>query len=273
MAALENLKQMLLRTPLERPMQRLRRLAEFPRRRRHPELAEVYAEQDRIEAVLERLLKPDSNCLDVGCHLGSFLSLILRRSPRGRHMAFEALPDKAARLKKKFPEVEIVQAAVAEAPGEIDFFRNLSRSGFSGPEMTAGARDVVEKIKVRSERLDDVVPLDRKVEFLKIDVEGAELSVLKGARSLVDRSRPVVLFECTKPNLERAQTSPQAVFDFINDSLRMRIFLVKDWLAGGAPLAFEPFRKAMWYPFQAYNFLAVPEERRVEQTGAVGASR
>jgi len=108
----DNLKQMVIRTPLERPLKRMRDMAGFWRRRRHPELAEVFAEGGRIEELVARQLRPDTNCLDVGCHIGSFLSLLLRHAPQGKHMAFEALPEKAERLRRKFPDVEIVQGAV-----------------------------------------------------------------------------------------------------------------------------------------------------------------
>src|SRR5688500_10470791 len=110
---------MVIHTPLERPLQRLRYLANFRKRRRHPELAELYAESDRIETFLARLLNRDSSSLDVGRHLGSFLSLRLRLAPDGEHMAFEALPEKAERLKKKFPQTQIIQGAVGDKPGEI----------------------------------------------------------------------------------------------------------------------------------------------------------
>jgi FkbM family methyltransferase len=260
-AILEELKQTLIRTPLERPMQQLRHLGEYRRLWRHPELSAVYAEQGRVEAALARVLAPESNCLDVGCHLGSFLSLMLRRSPRGRHMAFEALPEKARRLRKRFPEVEVVEAAVGEAAGEVDFFRNRSRSGFSGTRMGDGSGDVLERIRVRAARLDDLVPPSLRVDFVKVDVEGVELAVLKGAKQLILRNRPVVLFECTRANLSRAKTSAREVFDFINDALCMRVYRPGDWGAGSA-LTFDGFYRAMTYPFEAFNFFAAPAERR-----------
>ena len=192
---LDSLKQMMIRTPFERPLHRLRHLARFRERRRHPELAELFIEGDRIEQMLTRLLKKDSNCLDVGCHLGSFLSMLLRLAPRGKHMAFEALPLKAARLKKKFPDVAIIQTAVGETRGEITFFNDLTHAGYSGMNRPSMKDDVVEEIKVQCDTLDNLVPADLHVDFMKVDVEGAELLVFKGAEKLIARCRPVLLFE------------------------------------------------------------------------------
>ncbi len=255
---MEALKQMFIRTPLERPLQQLRHLAGFRKRRKHPELTEIYIENDRIDAMLNRVVKTDTNCLDIGCHLGSFLSQLLRLAPRGKHAAFEALPDKAARLKKKFSDVEIHHCAVSDKPGEITFHRNITRSGFSGINVHANDTDKIEEVKVRCMPVDDMVPADRPIGFIKVDVEGAELAVFKGAAQTIQRSKPFILFECTIDGLKSAGTTPQEIFDFIEQSLGYKVYLLKDWLAGGQPLAFERFEKSMRYPFQAYNFLAAP---------------
>lgn len=52
--------------------------------------------------ILKKLLKIDSNCIDVGCHKGSILDEILRFAPEGQHYAFEPLPDLCAYLKRKY---------------------------------------------------------------------------------------------------------------------------------------------------------------------------
>ncbi|QOV91130.1 FkbM family methyltransferase [Humisphaera borealis] len=255
---MEALKQMFIRTPLERPLQQLRHLAGFRKRRKHPELAEIYIENDRIDAMLDRVVKADTNCLDIGCHLGSFLSQLLRLAPKGKHAAFEALPDKAARLKKKFSDVEIHHCAVSDKPGEITFYRNITRSGFSGMNVHANETDKIEEVKVRCMPVDEMVPADRPIGFIKVDVEGAELSVFKGAAQTIARGKPYILFECTIDGLKSAGSTPREIFDYIEQSLGYRVYLLKDWLADGQPLAFERFEKSMRYPFQAYNFLAAP---------------
>lgn len=108
----EYLKHLLIRTPFEKPAQRVQSLLSFKQYNQHPELQEIYKEPQRIEQALQNIITPASNCIDIGCHLGSTLSTILYLSPQGKHIAFEPIPYKALWLKQKFPEVEIQQVAL-----------------------------------------------------------------------------------------------------------------------------------------------------------------
>lgn len=253
---LEKLKRNLIRTPLERPAMWLRNLAGARKRRKHPELSEIYAEGERMDAILARILKPDSNCLDVGAHIGSFLVQLIRLAPRGKHMAFEALPEKAEWLKKKFPEADVVHAAISDKPGEVTFFRNVSRSGFSGMNQQANSTDKVEEVKVRCDRLDNLVPSGRRIDFIKCDVEGFELFVFKGAEGIIRRDHPPILFEWTMGGVSSSGSKPEELFSLFNETLGYRVFLLKSWLDRSEPLTLEQFLKAMKYPFQAFNFIA-----------------
>lgn len=255
---LESIKQIMINTPFERPMLTLRHLAGYRSRRRHPELREIHLEHQRTEQVLSSFLKPTSNCLDVGCHIGAFLSLLLRISPHGRHMAFEALPEKASRLRMKFADVEIAGCAVGEKSGHTKFFRNVTQSGFSGMNVHGSSLDEHEQLDVCCRTLDELVPTNRQIDFIKIDVEGGELSVLKGARCLIARSRPVVLFECTASGLDSSGTEPEQIFQYVTSEMKYEIFLLKDWLNKAEPLSMSSFKESMKYPFKAFNFLAAP---------------
>ncbi|HYC76703.1 MAG TPA: hypothetical protein VEI02_03645, partial [Planctomycetota bacterium] len=61
----------------------------------------------RTFALIDRVLPVDGAAVDVGCHEGAVLRRILRRAPRGKHVAFEPLPAYAARLRSEFPGVEV----------------------------------------------------------------------------------------------------------------------------------------------------------------------
>src|SRR4051794_21084275 len=114
----DSFKASVIRTPFERPLNWVRRIRGRLEIRKHPEFRELFFESERIELALERLIGKTSNCIDVGCHLGSMLSTIMRLAPRGRHLAFEPVATKAALLRRKFPEVEIHEAALGETPGQ-----------------------------------------------------------------------------------------------------------------------------------------------------------
>lgn len=254
------LKHLFIRTPLERPLSRLRGLLGYRWRRAHPELVEIFAEPARIEQVVRRILGESSNCIDIGCHLGSMLNLIVTLAPKGRHMAFEAMPQKAKWLKRKFPEVDVRAMALSDRAGDVTFYQNVKKTGFSGLRPHADPGDRLAELVVPCERLDAVVPEQQRVDFIKLDVEGAELLVLRGGEKLLRQQRPSILFECTTSGLTQFDVTPRDMYRYLTEGLPYRVYLLKSWLNGDAPLEFGAFEKAMVYPFQAFNFVATPRE-------------
>ena len=51
---------------------------------------------------MKKVIKPQSNCIDVGCHKGEMLELMFKYSPKGKHFAFEPIPYLFERLKVNF---------------------------------------------------------------------------------------------------------------------------------------------------------------------------
>lgn len=250
----------LINTPLESVARQFRDLTKLQQRMKHPELGEIYVESSRIETAMARIINDSMNCIDIGVHLGSVLSIIKRLSPHGNHIAIEPIPYKCRWLKQKFPDVKVFQVALSDSVGEADFFLQPHKSGFSGLHLHGSMKTVkkVEILKVNCTRLDDIVPSDLPIGFIKIDVEGGELAALRGSKSLLNRHQPTILFECTQSGLKANAVSSDDVYNFFA-SHSYSIFLIKDWLLDGDALSYEQFVKSMQYPFQAYNFLAVPK--------------
>ena len=97
----------------------------------------------------------------------------------------------------------------------------LTAPGFSGlkrREMAAG--EEVREITVETARLDDVLPDGFAPSLLKIDVEGAELLVLRGAAEAVARHRPMVIFEHGVGGFERYGDTPGDLHDLLVKRLR-----------------------------------------------------
>lgn len=251
---LEYLKHRLIRTPLERPARAVSSVKTAWKCFRHPELRDVFTEHQAIDRILPRLIAPDSNCLDCGCHLGSMLSQMVRLSPKGTHMAFEPSGYKAAWLRRKFPEVTIVEAGVGREKGVARFYHYAEASGFDAlrPDEKRQPTSVVE---VPIVCLDEVVPADRDIHFIKVDVEGAEFDLFRGAEKLLRRCRPSIVFECTERHLKNFQIRPADVFAFLTD-LGYRLNTPHGFAADQPPIALEQFERAMEYPYQAFNFVA-----------------
>ncbi len=247
----------LIGTPFQGPAEKLRWVMGFPDRARHPELREIHLECGRIAALMKGVISSGMNCMDVGCHLGSVLDKIVRLSPHGRHIAVEPLAYKAAWLRRKFPTVDVHQIALGDENGSVDFFFNPRMSGFSSLRGHKPA-GTVERTTVACKRLDDIVSSDWPIGFLKIDVEGGELLVLRGARRMIAENRPIILFECTRGGLLKFGFSPNQVFSFFADELGYRVFVIRDWLSGSAPLRLSDFETSMTFPFRAFNYVAAP---------------
>jgi FkbM family methyltransferase len=257
MSLYERVASHLIGTPLQRPAEWLRRVKGASYRRAHPELAEVFREDERIDRVMREAIGADSNCIDIGCHLGAYLQKIVSLAPRGRHRAFEPVPNKAAWLGKKFPTVDVAEIALDEEGGTKEFFVDPAHTALSGLR-TGASVTVRDSLRVHCRRLDDAVGDDAHIGFIKIDVNGGELPALRGGCGVLERDRPFVLLGCTRGGLDLFGISPDDVFDFLVERVGYRIFLLKDHLDGGAPLDALAFRASMVYPFQAFNYAVVP---------------
>lgn len=142
-------------------------------------------------------LPPDAVCVDVGAHTGEWLNYFTALSPTGRHMAFEPLPHLVPGLRAKFPQCVIHQAAVAETAGSAIFHHVINDPGWSGllEQERYFVTPQFESIRVELVRLDDALAGARRIDFIKIDVEGAELGVVAGGLHTLERFRPLVYFE------------------------------------------------------------------------------
>ena len=199
-------------------------------------------------------LDSDGNGIDVGAHEGAVLREMVRLAPGGRHLGFEPIPEFRARLEAEFastPNVQIHGTALSDAAGETTFHHVLTAPGFSGlkrREMAAG--EEVREITVETARLDDVLPDGFAPSLLKIDVEGAELLVLRGAAEAVARHRPMVIFEHGVGGFERYGDAPGDLHDLLVKDCGLRIFD----LAGDGPYSRDQFEDVFTKPI--WNFVA-----------------
>lgn len=209
--------------------------------------------------IMKRVLRRDSNCIDVGSSVGAILGEMICIAPEGQHVAFEPLPHRAQELTTRFPQAQVMQLALSDEQGTSEFQHVIDNTGYSGLRQRKYPLDNmrVEKIQVRVDRLDAVLPKDRTYAFLKIDVEGAELQVLRGAENTLREHKPVVAFEHGLGASDFYGTTPQMTFDFFSQR-GYKVFLLPTWLAGGSELSREDF--VSQYGGKHCNFLAIPRQ-------------
>lgn len=169
-----------------------------------------------VLGAVDRFVSPGNHCIDVGANVGPVtLALARKVGPSGRVLAIEPGPPYVARLRRNLQanprlvdRVVILAAGLSETEGSL-----LWRPDPMHP-FNAGLSQV-HSTAVPGERLVPVTTVDavvaqqawKRVDFIKIDVEGMELEVLRGGRDTLASLRPVVLFE----TLEIFRPSHQAV--------------------------------------------------------------
>jgi FkbM family methyltransferase len=203
-------------------------------------LSELYDRQ--TAAIMERALAADAVCVDVGCNVGAILDEMLRVAPRGRHHAFEPLPDLFRDLQRRFghlPNVELYNLALSDRSGRSTFQHVVTNHAYSGLRRRRYDRpnEQVVEITVQVEPLDRLLPAAQAVDFIKIDVEGAELEVLRGAAATITRCRPLIVFEHGIGGSDFYGTTPESVYDLLVGACGLHISLLGDWLAGRGPLS------------------------------------
>jgi FkbM family methyltransferase len=142
--------------------------------------------------------------VDVGANEGDFIAAVLRISSPHRVFAFEPQPSCQASLHRILAghaNAHVVQAAVGSEKGEVEFNCTLDSKLSSvlqpeadvAPHYGNGKFGIVQTLKVPSLRLDDAIAGEFPVDLLKIDVQGFELEVFKGAEQVLRRTRAVLL--------------------------------------------------------------------------------
>jgi FkbM family methyltransferase len=213
---------------------------------------------------LQRRLGNVETFIDAGANRGDWTAALLSTSPRASGVLFEPSAELAAMLRERFAQnskIEVVEAALGESTGIATLYDE-------GP--TGETSSLVPGVSFSIARPRDVglTTVDAEVEargighvdVLKIDVEGFDLSVLRGARRLLgDHRVAVVQFEYNRAWLLAGATLTAAVRLFYD--LGYDVFVLR-----GSNL--EPFDVSDIGDFFSYaNFVATPNPNALNQSG------
>jgi FkbM family methyltransferase len=153
---------------------------------------------------VERYLEPGMTALDIGAHHGFYTLLASKKVGRdGRVVAFEPSPRERERLARHLTlnacsNVLVEEAALGETEGLAGFFLVANKETGCNSLRQPQTKHPTRTVQVQVKRLDDCLRAAQiaRVDFIKLDVEGAELSVLRGAGKVLENwPRPVLLCE------------------------------------------------------------------------------
>src|ERR1700744_432237 len=169
--------------------------------------------------LIKKVLTKNSNWIDIGAHKGHILRELLHAAPNGHSFAFEPIPYMFQQLQRKYgKKVKVYDIALSDHKGEKTFTLFVDRPAFSGfNKRTAEGDYVTADLLVKVDRLDNIIDPAIAVDIIKIDVEGAEMQVLKGAEKILRNYKPVVLFEFGIGGTDVYATTPEMMYDYLTD--------------------------------------------------------
>lgn len=182
----------------------------------------IHSKNIENELLLIRyFLEKDSVFIDVGANLGQYLFVAesIIDQNKGHICGFEPHPYLASRLEKIFPKTEIIQKALSDAIGKAQFkvpffkHREIHTRGTLKTNHIETDETNFKLLNVEIDTLDTFVKSKdlRKIDVIKIDVEGAEFDVLKGASDSIKQFKPVLIVEIEQRHHD------QDVLKFISD--------------------------------------------------------
>jgi FkbM family methyltransferase len=163
-------------------------------------------ERPEVEFIL-KMLEPGMTFFDIGANIGVFSVAAGKtlQETQSSIYAFEPCPATFAILEKNLQEnglagVRAYSLAVSERSGEASLYVNAAmKDGLNSLEDPShGDAEVVGTVAVRVTTLDEFIAKHEipSVDVMKVDVEGAELLVFRGARGLLSREdAPLILYE------------------------------------------------------------------------------
>ncbi|KKS84813.1 MAG: hypothetical protein UV60_C0014G0010 [Parcubacteria group bacterium GW2011_GWA2_43_11] len=170
----------------------------------------VYEEEMCVHIVNTLQKKEKSVLMDIGANVGLVTSYVLEKVPNSYIYAFEPGPVQANLLQKTIEanhldkNVELHKIALAEKAGTQTFYTHLTRDQAKDGLLDTGRGEKTVQIEVQTSTIDEWWKNAGKphIDVVKIDTEGAELFVLRGASEFLKEVKPIIYLEIEPSNLK-----------------------------------------------------------------------
>jgi FkbM family methyltransferase len=165
--------------------------------------------------IVDTLVNPSLLSIDVGANEGYYAGRLAQLCESV--ICFEPIPWMAQSLREKMPRnVDVRQQAVSDRVGRaqlrIPYAGDVEMHGTSTIEAENPLEAATHEKIVDCECVTLDSAVDRKVGFIKIDVEGHELAVLRGAEGIIRRDRPILLVES---ETRHSAGAPQSIISYL----------------------------------------------------------
>ena len=199
----------------------------------NPRLSHIVYDDDIEEAASKQafldLIDDGDIVIDVGANTGYYTLNIASKLKEGKIISIEADPNTFKILEKncninKISNSEIHNVACSNHEGNIDFFKTDKHSGINSI-LDQPEKNNFNKIKIKSNTLDNIINSRfKKIDWIKIDVEGAELFVLEGAQETLNYTKHIII-EIHEHILEKNnQTSQQIINILKKNKFKIKLF-------------------------------------------------
>ena len=181
-----------------------------------------------ILRVLERIIVPGMTVIDAGANIGEVSLFVAKRvGPGGRVYSFEPVAELTDRLRRHvsmngFDNIEVVQSGLSDRAGQAEIY------GPAEPFRDGTQHAGLSTLYANSQRgrslgtiplttLDEFVEMRHlpRLDLVKVDVEGAELPVLRGARAVLAEHRPWLVVEVQQETSEAAGYDQREILAFL----------------------------------------------------------
>ncbi len=187
--------------------------------------------EPEVQAAFEMVLRPGMTVVDAGCNIGYFTLLAAHKvGESGRVLAFDPSPINCRLLRKSaqengFPHVHVREQPLGDREARYAFFEQNGNGMLLDLEThpNAAGWDALLTTAILDELLREAGP----VHVIKLDVEGAEYRVFRGARRIIETHRPVLITEFAPGALEQvSRVAPETYLEECR-ALDYRIFILE----------------------------------------------
>lgn len=175
--------------------------------------------EEATSSIARALLKSGDTAVDVGANIGYFSLLFAQCvGDTGRVISYEPVPVLAAKLRRnlelnRFDNTAVRDLALSDRSGAARFY--VGPRNNTGLSSLRSPRESSDSFEVQLAPFDGLVEDCAKVTLVKIDVEGAELQVLRGMEGLLRTMRPNLLVEVTDSFLREMGDSAASLLQYV----------------------------------------------------------